>query len=64
MPEVCGNAALYINPYDLDSLVDGLKQLYLNEALRVQLKEKGLQRAEFFSWKKAAEKLIHVINNV
>jgi glycosyltransferase involved in cell wall biosynthesis len=64
LPEVCGDASLYIDPYKNDSLVDGIIELYNNEELRKQLKSKGIVRAKAFSWEKSAEKLAKIVNSI
>ena len=55
LPEVGGDAALWIDPEDVDALEAALEQLMRDEALRVQLIQRGLERAAQFSWEKAAE---------
>ena len=54
MPEVCGDAALYINPLDLDSLLTAIETLVRKPLVRQQLIEKGISRAGLFSWKQMA----------
>lgn len=59
--EVAGEAASYFN---LNSLADFSEKMYttiVNEEMREKLKNLGLQRAEFFSWKKTAEKLLEIV---
>lgn len=54
MPEVAGNAALLVNPYDIKSIADGIMQLVNNDELRKQLSVQGLARAKEFTWDKTA----------
>jgi glycosyltransferase involved in cell wall biosynthesis len=49
MPEICGEAALYIDPYDVGSIRRGLERLDSNGALRERLTMAGFERAEQFS---------------
>jgi glycosyltransferase involved in cell wall biosynthesis len=49
LPEVGGEAALYVDPYDVGSIRRGLERLDSNAALRERLSMAGLERAEQFS---------------
>lgn len=57
MPEVAGDAAELINPFNYKELSDAIAKLLANEDLRNGYKQKGLQRAKKFTWKKSAEEL-------
>ncbi len=57
LPEVCGDAALYIDPYDTDSLADTLERLTSDRDLRENLAQAGKIRADLFSPKNYIEKL-------
>lgn len=59
MPEVAGEAALYIDPYDIDSIADGLRRLAGDSGLRQRLSESGSRRAEMFTWEKMADNMIN-----
>jgi glycosyltransferase involved in cell wall biosynthesis len=50
LPEVSGDAALLVNPTDVDSVRDGLLRLTRDEPLRAVLARKGLARSAEFSW--------------
>ncbi|BAY19103.1 group 1 glycosyl transferase [Anabaenopsis circularis NIES-21] len=54
IPEVAGEAALYVNEYYVDELVSGLSKIQ-NPEIRNQLIAAGLQQAQKFSWSKMAE---------
>lgn len=49
LPEVGGDAALYVNPYKFTEIRDKLKEVISNEELRRGMIEKGRERVEFFS---------------
>lgn len=49
LPEVGGDAALYVNPYKFTEIRDKLKLVISNEELRRGMIEKGRKRVEFFS---------------
>ena len=56
IPEVCGDAAYYVDPGDADSIAEGIYQVATNEMLRNDLIVRGLQRARMFSWTTSAER--------
>ena len=55
LPEVCGQAAYYIDPLQVESIAEGICRVVADEALRQSLIRKGLERAKLFSWEKTAE---------
>jgi len=57
MPEVAGDAALLVNPFETGEIADALFLLWTDENLRLSLIEKGLRRAEKFSWQHTSEQL-------
>ena len=54
MPEVAGDAALLVDPFDVESIASAL-ELVMDENVRNSLIEKGRVRRNDFSWDKAAE---------
>lgn len=54
LPEVVGNAAILVNPYHVKNIADGIYELIRNDALREELKSKGLERAKQFTWDRTA----------
>ncbi|MDN3690733.1 glycosyltransferase family 4 protein [Cyclobacterium jeungdonense] len=54
MPEVAGNAAMLIDPFDPESIRQGIEQLLNNEEIREKLIAKGHQRPALFDYKKGA----------
>jgi len=55
LPEVAGDAAILIDPYNTEQLTYEMKRLITSESLREELKQKGLERCKKFSWDKTAE---------
>ncbi len=55
LPEVCGEAALYADPYDPDSFTEKMNILGQNQNLRSEMIEKGRKQVEEFSWDKCAK---------
>jgi glycosyltransferase involved in cell wall biosynthesis len=63
LPEVAGEAALLFDPEDVGAIADAIYQLSENETLRQQLVERGLARAEQFTWERAAELTLSVLKS-
>jgi glycosyltransferase involved in cell wall biosynthesis len=61
LPEVCGEAAYYVNPESPDSILQGLLQLAKDDNYRLELIQKGRQRRTEFSWDKAAAQTWEVL---
>lgn len=61
LPEVAGEAALYCDPFDVNDITNKLVELDRDSNLRDALSEKGLQRAQLFSWDEAAKKTSKVL---
>jgi len=64
MPEVAGDAAVYVDPYSIESITNGLQKLLSNQELRATLVESGYQRAGLFSWDRAAQQTLEVFESV
>lgn len=61
MPEICGDAASYFDPLDVDDMTRSLAQVLDNPALRATLIQKGRERAKEFSWSDAAHSLLSIM---
>lgn len=64
LPEVGGDAALYVNPKDVNDLRDKLELLVNDLKLRKELIEKGYKQAKKFSWEKTARETLSVITKI
>ncbi|WP_251007658.1 glycosyltransferase family 1 protein [Sphingobium sp. BHU LFT2] len=49
LPEVTGEAALAVDPYDIDAIAHGIRRLDIDDALRIRLAAEGLVQADKFS---------------
>ena len=56
LPEVVGEAAVLVDPYDIGSIADGLRRVLTSPALAEDLRCKGLARARAFSWEQSVAK--------
>ena len=54
MQEVAGDAALLVEPTDVDGMTVALWRVLSDGALRQQMSDKGLKRSSMFSWRRAA----------
>lgn len=57
MPEVAGDAAVLVDPYSTDSIVEGIKKAL---STRQTLIKKGIARVKKFSWEKTAKETLKV----
>lgn len=55
MAEVAADAALLVNPYDVDAIADALHRLTTDAALRRDFASRGLARAGHYDWKRSSE---------
>jgi glycosyltransferase involved in cell wall biosynthesis len=61
LPEICGDAALFFDPEDTDSISNSFQLLYYNQNLRNELSIKGIERAKKFTYNSAADKILEVV---
>lgn len=64
IPEVVGDAAVTFDPMDIGSIAEKLDMVLSSEALRKEMREKGLKRAGLFSWKESARMTSEVYREV
>lgn len=64
LPEVCGEAVEYIDPYCVESISQGIERMVLQEPLRLRLKERGLKHVADFSLEKMVEAHIQVLREL
>ena len=57
LPEVTGDAAVLIDPYDPVSIADGISSVLTDETRRRDLRRKGLARAQQFSWEQSVRRV-------
>jgi glycosyltransferase involved in cell wall biosynthesis len=64
LPEVVGDAGLMVAPLDIDALAAALEHALVDADWRRQAIQKGVARAGEFSWRRAAEQLLSVYDQV
>ncbi|UCE23178.1 MAG: glycosyltransferase family 4 protein [Candidatus Zixiibacteriota bacterium] len=62
LPEVCGDAALYCDPYDVEDIASKISRILSDEQLRQDLINRGRERVKLFSWDKSAGAIMDVIS--
>ena len=60
MPEVAGDAALLIDPFNPAEITDAMRQILDDKELKSDLIKKGLIRAAAFSWKAMAQNVLEI----
>lgn len=60
LPEVLGDAAVLVDPEDVDGIAGGLHQLLNDEALRLELVARGRERSKSFDWDATAARLVEL----
>lgn len=60
LPEVAGDAAMLIDPYDTQGLALSIAKVLHDETLKKTLSQKGLERAKQFGWDKCARETLEV----
>ncbi|MDE7103567.1 MAG: glycosyltransferase family 1 protein, partial [Bacteroidales bacterium] len=61
MPEVGGDAACYVNPYDVDSIGAGMVRVACDAAYRAELIARGRLQRTKFSWDESARRFDEAI---
>ncbi len=64
MPEVAGDAALFVDPFDEQDIAGRLIDMLSNETLRKSCIAKGFERVGLFSWEQTAQKTYSVYQDV
>jgi len=62
LPEVVGGCGLLVDPFDVDAISEGLRQMVIDGNARSRFSEKGLKRAQKFSWENTAAKTHQLLN--
>jgi len=58
LPEVVGDAAVTVDPHEVEAIADGLRQVLTDAALAAELRRKGRDRAAEFTWRRTAEQTV------
>ena len=64
LPEVVGDAAVLVDPYDARSIAEGIRRVLVDEVLRRDLQTRGVAHAHSFSWEQAARRVREIYAEV
>lgn len=60
LPEITCDAAIVVDPYDIEGMKSAILKVLDDEGLRDDLKKRGLEQAKKFHWRKTAEETLRV----
>ena len=60
LPEVAGDAAILVDPYDPEAIADGIATVLTDDGKRREMREKGLRRAHDFSWEASVRRIRNI----
>lgn len=63
-PEAAGDAAIYVNPNETESIAHGMFQVLEDQQLRNELIAKGLENVKRFSWQNTAWRTLQVLESL
>jgi glycosyltransferase involved in cell wall biosynthesis len=58
LPEVCGDAGTYVNPYSAKEIAAAIEKLLEDKTYYNQQRERGINQAAKFTWDAAAQRLL------
>ena len=64
LPEVVGDAAVQVDPLDVEALAGAMARVTGDAGLRAELRARGLERAGQFTWEKTARATLQVYRQV
>lgn len=64
MPDVVGDAALLVDPLDIQSIANGMKTLANSPQLASELVDKGRVRKRLYTWESSAERVWNVLTTL
>jgi glycosyltransferase involved in cell wall biosynthesis len=64
LPEVAGDAAMLIDPYEPDAIAGAIRRVMMDDRLRDDMRERGLARAREFSWGRSVRRVKEIYDEV
>ncbi len=64
LPEICGDAVLYCDPYSTDDIADKMMHLLNDKNLQADLIRKGFEQIKKFDWGKTAETFLSLVDKI
>jgi len=60
MPEIVGDAAVLVDPYNVNSIKEGVEKVLTDSKLRSRLSDAGYEQSKIFSWERSARETLLV----
>jgi glycosyltransferase involved in cell wall biosynthesis len=64
LPEVVGDAAMLVDPYDVEAIAQAICRVLTDTALAADLRVRGLARAQMFTWERTAQETLAIYRQV
>jgi len=64
LPEVLGNAAILVDPYDPESIAEGIKRILDSPDVHADMRARGIARARQFSWEQSVKRVRKIYTEV
>jgi len=64
LPEICGEAAVMVNPDDANKIAEGIEKVVKDEDVQAKLVQAELKQVKKFTWKKTTEETIAIYQKV
>ena len=64
LPEVAGDAAVLVNPTDIEDIKNVIEKVLDDEKMRLALVEKGLIQLKNFDWKNSSKMVLNILQEV
>jgi glycosyltransferase involved in cell wall biosynthesis len=64
LPEVVGDAAMLIDPYESDAIAGAIRRVMVDDRLRDDMRERGLARAREFSWARSIRRVKDIYDEI
>lgn len=64
LPEVVGDAAITVDPYDVEGLAEAMHRVLTDADLQEKLRKRGLEQARQFTWERTARETTAVYREV
>jgi glycosyltransferase involved in cell wall biosynthesis len=64
LPEVVGDAAVTVNPKDVEAIAESMQRMLSDGGLRIEMRDRGFDRARLFSWDETSEDVLQILQRV
>ena len=64
LPEAGGEAALYVDPKNVEDIAEKIKKILEDKNLRMDMVKKGHEQIKKFSWEKSAKQTLSILETI